>query len=601
MPEQAKRLPVQKKHFAMTKIRVYFSLLLFAALFVFSCVNEADVKWKHNDNTVRVRVNASIQTLNPYLTSAAWARTANEMMYQYPMDFDPATLELAPQLVKAAPTVEEITEGAYKGGEKFTFEILDEAVWDDGKPVTGNDYVFSLKTLFNPKLPLQNYANYFEYVKDVQVDAANPKRFSVFTSQKFMLNLGVVANVTILPEHIFDPEGLTKDISYKELADPSTAAKYAEDERLAKFAELFQSPEYGREKVSGSGPYKLGDWVEGQRVVLVKKENWWGDKLADQYQMLRAYPDTIVYLPIEDQTAAITALKAEDYDVGFELDVKQFLEVKKDSFLSEIYNFYTPPRFAFFYIGLQNRNPKLADKKVRQALARLVDMDAVINDIYDGMGERVAGPILPDKKYVNKNLKPIPLDLDAARSLLTEAGWTDSDGNGILDKVLEGQKTELKLEFLYVPGSIFQENFTEIFKNNAQKIGVAIERVPVEANIQRQRMRSGEYEISGLGASSHPLPDDLKQLFHTESAQPGGSNYTRFSNAQADALIDQIRTTTDEGQRNDLYLQLQQIIYDEQPMIFQFAPLSRIVVHKRFEAIVSRKSPGVSLQHLKLK
>ncbi|MEZ4960076.1 MAG: ABC transporter substrate-binding protein [Saprospiraceae bacterium] len=586
----------------MTNVRVNLSLFFFSTLFIFSCHPDAGVAWKHNDNTVRVRTNADIQTVNPYLTSAAWARTANEMMYQYPMDFDPETLELVPQLVKAPVTTEPITEGEFAGGEKFNFEILDEAVWDDGQPVTGHDYEFSLKTLFNPKLPLQNYATYFEFIKDIQIDPSNPKKFTVFANQQFMLNYGAVTNVTMLPEHLFDPDGLTKGISFKELADPATAAKYAEDERIVKFAALFQSPEYGREKVSGSGPYQLGDWVEGQRIVLVKKKNWWGDKLAGQYKMLRAFPDTIIYLPIEDQTAAITALKAEDYDVGFDLDVKQFLEVRNDSFLSDIYNFFTPPRFAFYYTAMQNRNPKLADKKVRQAMARLIDMDAFIRDVMDGMGERVVGPILPDKKYYNKKLQLIPLDLDGARRLLAEAGWADSDGNGILDKMVDGQRLELKLEFLVTPGSPLQENFSEIFKNNAKKVGIEVEKVAVESNVLRQRMRNGDYEISaGLGAGVIPLLDDLKQLYHTDSAQPGGSNYTRFSNPEADAMIDEIRITTDEKRRDELYLKLQEIIYDEQPMIFLFSPLSRIVVHKRFDTIVSRKSPGVSLQHLKLK
>jgi peptide/nickel transport system substrate-binding protein len=585
----------------MTKLRLILSLALLASILLFSCKQESKVDWKHNDNTVRVRLSAGIQAMNPYLARSAWVRVAADLLFQYPMDFDPETLELAPQLIKAPPVVTEITGGEFAGGQSFAFEILDEAVWDDGQPVTGHDYEFSVKTLFNPKLPLQAYANYFEFVKDIQVDAANPKKFTVTTDRKYILNYGVVSNVTILPQHIYDPEGLMKNFTFRDLSDTTKAASLANDERLQKYADAFLSPKYGREVVSGSGPYKIVDWVDDQRIVLAKKENWWGDKLAGKYHMLEAYPDTIIFLPIPDQTAAMTALKSEDYDVGFELETNQFMELKQDSFLQDVYNFYTPPRFAFFYTAMQNRNPKLADKRVRQALSRIIDMDAMIKDFYSGLGERVIGPFMPDKKYYHKGLKPIQMNLDEARKLLADAGWQDSNGNGILDKTIDGKLTELKLEFLYTPGVTFQENFTEVFKNNAQKVGIEIERVPVESNVMGQRMRNGEYELAGRGAGSHPLPDDVKQLFHTDSAQPGGSNYTRFGNAETDALLDEIRRTTDEAERNKLYMKLQEILYDEQPMIFQFAPLDRIVVHKRFEAIISRKAPGVSLQHLKLK
>jgi peptide/nickel transport system substrate-binding protein len=581
-----------------TRILLPFSLLL---LLLASCNPDQGAAWKHNDNTVRVRLSSNIPALNPLLARSAWVKIASDLVFQYPMDFDPSTLELAPQLVKSKPVVTDISEGEFAGGQSFSFEILEEAVWDDGQPVTGYDYEFSVKLLFNPKLPLQAYASYFEFVKDIRVDAANPRKFTVITDRKYILNDGVVSNVTMMPRHLYDPEGLMKDFSFQDLSRPERAAAIAEDPRLQQFADAFLSPKYGREVVSGSGPYKVVDWVDDQRIVFAKKENWWGDKLAGTYNLLAAYPDTIIFLPIPDQTAAVAALKSEDYDIGFELETNQFMELRQDSFLQNVYNYYTPPRFAYFYVAMQNRNPKLADKRVRQALARLIDMDAVIRDQYNGLGERIIGPFLPDKKYYHKGLQPVAMDVEGARRLLAEAGWKDSNGNGILDKLMDGQLTELSLTFLYTPGVTFQENFTELFLNNVRQAGVEIVREPVESNVMGQRLRNGEYELAGRGASAYPLPDDPKQLFHTDSAQPGGSNYTRFGNAETDALIEEIRSTTDEAKRNALYQKFQEVIYEEQPMIFQFSPFDRIAAHQRFEAIITRKSPGVSLQHLKLR
>jgi peptide/nickel transport system substrate-binding protein len=574
--------------------------ILLAGFIFFSC--EPEPKWKNKDNVARVRIVADIKTLNPYLFRSGWERTVLELQFQYLMNFDPKTLGLSPQLVKADPVITDIQTSEYAGGQTFTYEMLPEAVWDDGKPITGNDFDFTLKMIFNPKLPFQLFLSYLDYVKNIEVNAANPKQFTVFTNRKYLMAKEAISNLVVLPEHIYDPEGIMKNFTLKDLTDTAKAAALANDPRLQQYADLFISPKFSRDVVSGSGPYKVTDMAEGQHIILAKKENWWGSKLpTDRYPLLAAYPDTIILYPIPDQTAAITALKDEIVDVGLELDSKQFVELQQNDFVKEIFNLYTPPRYVYFYIALQNQNPKLSDKRVRRALAHLVDMDAVIRDLYDGFGERIAGPFLPDKKYYHSGLKPIQMNLDETRRLLAEAGWADSDGNGVVDKMIDGQKVDMKLEFLYTPSSTFQANFIELFKSSAQKAGIQIEMTGVESNVMGQRLRNGEYEIAGRGAGSQPVPDDPKQLWHTDSARPGGSNYSRFGNAQTDALIDAIRNETDEAKRNELYKQFQEIIYDEQPVIFQLSPLDKIAVHKRFDAIPTRLSPGLSLQHLKLK
>jgi peptide/nickel transport system substrate-binding protein len=341
------------------------------------------------------------------------------------------------------------------------------------------------------------------------------------------------------------------------------------------------------------------EWVDDQRVVLARKENWWGAKLAGQNPLLAAYPDTIIFIPIPDQTAAFTAIKDGSVDVAAELDSKQFVELRETGFVKDDYNFFSPPTYVYFYTALNNRHPKLSDKRVRRALAHCMDMDAVIKDLYDGLAERQVGPFFPDKSYFDQRLKPIGMNLDSARQLLADAGWKDTNNNGIVDKVIDGKLQELKLQYLYSPTSNYETNYTELFKNNAQKAGIEIERIPLESNVVGERLRNGDYEVAGRGARGLPVQDDPRQLWHTDSAQPGGSNYSRFGNAASDALIESIATAPDEATRAKLYQQFQQLIYDEQPVIFQLCPMGKIVVNKRFDPVVNRL--GVALAHLKLK
>ncbi len=515
------------------------------------------------------------------------------------MGFDYEKVELMPQLVKAAPIVQDITEGDYAGGQSFTYEIHPEAVWDDGKPVTARDFEFALKAVFNPKMNLQHFLTYLEAIRDIKVDEANPKKFTVVTINKYLLNFAGISNFIVLPEHIFDPQGLLKKFSLNELTDPAKAANIANDPALQQFADFYNSPKIARETVSGSGPYKLVEWVDDQRVVLAKKQNWWGEKLAGQYRLLQAYPDTIVFIPIKDVVAADAAIKDESVDLATELDSKLFTELRQVDFVKNIYNFETPPTFKFFMTTIQNRNPKLSDKRVRRALAHTIDMDMVIKDLYDGLAERIVGPFLPDQKYYLKSMKPLAMNLDEARKLLAEAGWKDSNSNGTVDKTIDGTLVEMKLQYTFPAGSAFAENFALLMKSNAQKIGIEIELNGVDGKVMTEKFKNGDYELGGRASQALPLPDDPKQLWHTDSAQPGGSNYARFSNPTADALIDKIQNTTDEAARNKLYEEFQQLIYDEQPVIFQINPQERIAAHKRFEPVVSRI--GASLQHFKLK
>jgi peptide/nickel transport system substrate-binding protein len=89
-----------------------------------------------------------------------------------------------------------------------------------------------------------------------------------------------------------------------------------------------------------------------------------------------------------------------------------------------------------------------------------------------------------------------------------------------------------------------------------------------------------------------PVPDDPKQIFHTESYN-GGSNYVGFGDDKSDALIDSIRIELDEPKRNVLYKRLQQVLHDEVPYIFLFAPTERIAIHNRFSnADASVMRPG---------
>jgi peptide/nickel transport system substrate-binding protein len=277
--------------------------------------------------------------------------------------------------------------------------------------------------------------------------------------------------------------------------------------------------------------------------------------------------------------------------------------MKDDEIVNKYFNLYSPTALQYYYIGMntKDRTGKLSDKRVRRALAHLVDVDQLINDLFYGLAERTVGPIHPSKSYYNKDLKPIEYNVEKAQGLLAAAGWEDSDGNGILDKEIDGEQVDLKISYITTSTSKFGRSLAEILTANFKKAGVELDVELLEFRQLIERLRSRDYEMNSGGWGQDPVPTDLKQIWHTESDRPDGSNRVGFGNAESDALIDQIRVTLDEDERVDMYMRIQEMIYEEQPYIFLFSPRERIAIHKRFNTSITSLRPGYVVNDFQLK
>ncbi|MFK7980555.1 MAG: ABC transporter substrate-binding protein, partial [Saprospiraceae bacterium] len=316
-------------------------------------------------------------------------------------------------------------------------------------------------------------------------------------------------------------------------------------------------------------------------IVLVKKKNWWGDKLADKYPLLKANPDKIIYKIVRDINAAISLAKNGELDVIGKIPWSTFVPLKEDKLISEKFNFHTPQKIAYRYIALNNNNPKLADKRVRQALDYLFSREEIYETVYFGSKTPTIGPIHPTKPYYNKNLSVRSFDVSKAKSLLKEAGWTDSDGNGIVDKVIDGEKVEMNIDLLYANGYEDYAGISAIFKSNAIKAGVNITPKTLDSQVFVKTRNARDFDALIAASDWYPLHKDLANRFHTRGSQ----NYSSFSNEEADALIKEIRGTIDETKLPAGYLRMQEIIHDEVPSIFINTGNDRLIVSKKFKNV----------------
>lgn len=567
--------------------------LLFALAILAGCQSDG-ANWNRTSNEVIVRLPSEPGGLNPVMSIAdTYARIVFRLMMPPLMDMDPVTKVYSPYLVKTRPQLEPITEGPYAGGVRYTFEMREEAKWDNGQPVLASDYIFTLKTVFNPKVPAQRIRPYLELVADVETYPDNPRKFSVVAKEPYILaEEAISASLPVLPEYLYDPDGLLKDYSLKDMLDPSKVEAMMQDSNLQAFSDQFTSEKYNRQKeyLLGCGPYAFEEWESGQRITLVKKAGWWGDALTAESPLFRAYPERIVFKPVREPAAALAQVQAEEVDITYYLEAKDFVALQQNPTVAATYNFYSPMSQSLFFVYINCRNEKLNDPRVRRALAHLYDVDAVIKTVFSGMGERLAGPFIPSKDYYRSDLPLIPLDIEKAKILLSEAGWTDTNGNGTVDKTIGGVKVEMKLSFLI--SNEIQEQMALIFQQSAAQAGVEIEIVLKEFQAQRADLNSRNFELSSGALVSQPLLDDPYQIWHTSSDTPDGTNRMGFGNANSDEVIEAIRRTLDKDTRDALYRTFQQMVYDDQPVIFLFVPKGRIMIHKRFDSYASEALPG---------
>lgn len=598
------------------KINFLFPALVLFLIFANSCRTDTSTKkendqpstalptdFKQTENIVYARLRGEPSGLNPLLAFDVFAREAYSNIFPYLMDFHPVSYEFVPLMLKSKPEIKEVMVDG-KPGLSYTLEILDEAVWDNGEPVTGYDYEFTLKAVFNPKMPTLFIRGLFDFINKIEIDKDNPKKFTILANRKYILAEEAIGNMPILPQYHFDPKGIMKNYELSDLMDAEKAGKMADkDSRFQEFADEYLLPKYNREAegIIGCGPYKLKEWVTGQHIILEKKENWWGDNLGSNRPNLQNRPEAIHYKIIKDQASAVSALKAQDLDAINQVRPGEFNDLKQDKEFQKYYNLFEPLNQAFFFIGINNRSPKLSDKRVRRALAHLIDVDEIVETLQLGYGQRTVGPIHPNADYYNKELKPIAFNIKKAQELLAEAGWTDTNNDGVVDKEIEGERVEMELEYLISTSSEEEKNTALLFQENAKRAGVKTNIVAQEFRVKIGNLRQQKFELAPSGWQASLALFDPYQIWHTDSYGGSGRNYFGFGNQESDALIEAIRSTLDKEKRDPLYKKFQEIVYEEQPYIFLFFRRNLIAISKRFEAEASSVRPGYFSNTFKLK
>ncbi len=529
-------------------------------------------------NDVIVHMNDEPEHLHPTFGTSGSSFQINYYLHHPLLRIDISSGNLIPILVEDLPDISD-------NNLSYHYLIHEKAAWSDGTPITTKDVLFSFKMKLCGLSPVGASTAYFDFFESIIPDPEDPRKFEIKMSDPYILNAYLVTEVPILDQRFYDPEALLDDYSLEELRE--LAPENVGNPTLTQWADKVYGTNYGREVEflkGGAGPYEVESWESSQQLVLKRKENYWAQALSNP--IFNQYPEYITFKFVQDPQALELEIKQQEIDVSTQLTADVFERLQNSPVAKAHYTFANVPRMSPAMI-LLNTQPdgtihKLIfnENEIRKALAKAMPVQEVIDQFFSGSAVRTASMIAPTHSDYNRSLSPITFDPQNARKILEEEGWADDDGDGILDKIVNGTIQPLEFSLTY-PATARNKDIVEKLRIEVGNVGFKLIPNPVNMGQLVQALTDKNFDAVLLSLTHGATPYDFNQIWHS-SQWPKGQNFTGYTNTTVDSLIDLSRVTMGIESRKAITAEIQRIFSEDLPAIPLFSPSNSVIIHKRF-------------------
>ncbi len=300
----------------------------------------------------------------------------------------------------------------------------------------------------------------------------------------------------------------------------------------------------------GSGAYRLVRRVPNREIVMERREDYWGT---------RPHIKTVIFKIIADHGTAWNAIKTGGIDETL-LTSDTFIREQNNPAHRGKVNFERFYSLNYNYIAWNNRHPLFTDKRVRRAMSMCMPIESIVRDLYHGTARAMNGHFMPEDWAYNPAVPVIRHDPAAAKALLAEVGWRDTNGDGVLDR----NGKPFKFALIIMTGNPVTKQLGQMVQSELKAIGVDVELQLLDGATAIGQLQRGNYEALYSGWDLDPDPDPYA-LFHSSQTPPRGQNFVYYSNPEADRLIVAARRELDQSKRKDLYHQLHAVLSEDQP------------------------------------
>jgi len=323
----------------------------------------------------------------------------------------------------------------------------------------------------------------------------------------------------------------------------------------------FNSHPLGRSPV-GYGPFRFHHWDTGNEILITRC-----DLNRDVFpENIRPDIDGVRWKTIADGSMEFMLFERGEIDICNLLHDDLAFRANKESFkaIATVHSYYLP---YFCYIGWNTRTFLFSDPRGRRAMAHAMRRSQVLESHLLGRAKVLSGPFYYFANEYDRSIEPLPFDLDTARKLLHEAGWEDSDGNGILDRTAGGELREFRFELL-VSSSLmaYQSALFKSMIEDLKSLGVIMDLRTLEWNARRDLINDRRFDAFTLGKTTDPLFQDYYSMWHSSQAENDGDNRVGYVNPRVDEILETVRVTFDDANRHALMREMHRILHDGQPM-----------------------------------
>jgi peptide/nickel transport system substrate-binding protein len=303
----------------------------------------------------------------------------------------------------------------------------------------------------------------------------------------------------------------------------------------------------------GTGPFKFESWKPNEEIRLVKNDDYWGTKPK---------LDTVVYKGVPEAITRVMMARAG------ELNIAQILPPDAVNSLESEDNIdvFTKSIARTRLIGFNMEKEPFSEQKVRQAVNYAIDRDALVKYVLEGVGTPAKCLFPPEFYWANTDLNGYTYDPTKARKLLEEAGWVDTDDDGVLDK--NGKPFEITL-LTYTERAALPPT-AEMIQSQLGEVGIKSELNVLKYDAASEIKKAGEFDmfLVGRGLLFIPDPDSIMMEDYHSTYGVDGVVWYGYHNERVNELIDNGRVTMDTKERKRIYDEVQKLVFEDAPIVY---------------------------------